>query len=179
MTQGILKNMDTGLLTRETLQKKAEELLVSADDYWMAYGLAALICWLIDDRVKAQQALQRALQADDQKTSLFFFLLSLREERDHAADVWLVRYLGLQDGSSLAGHFQYCMEAYTDGLMNMSGSRQVEDLLDGWKNGQCQDARLIQQQIQTWHDWFDKERSSITLSEDEQFKLLKKLPRPA
>ena len=77
MTQGILKNMDTGLLTKETLQKKAEELLVSADDYWMAYGLAALICWLADDRVKAQQALQRALQADDQKTSLFFFLLSL------------------------------------------------------------------------------------------------------
>lgn len=30
MTQGILKNMDTGLLTKETLQKKAEELLVSA-----------------------------------------------------------------------------------------------------------------------------------------------------
>lgn len=177
MTQGILKNMDTGLLTKETLQKKAEELLVSADDYWMAYGLAALICWLADDRVKAQQALQRALQADDQKTSLFFFLLSLWEERDHAADVWLARYLGQQDGSSLAEHFQYCMEAYTDGLMNMSGSRHVEGRLNDWKSEQCQDARLIQQQIQTWHDWFDKERSSVTLNEDEQFKLLKKAPK--
>lgn len=72
VAQGILKNMNTGLLTTEILQKRAEELMVSAADYWLSYCTAALIYWLADEQAKARQALQRALQSDDQKTSLFF-----------------------------------------------------------------------------------------------------------
>lgn len=72
VAQSILKNINTGLLTTEILQKRAEELMVSAADYWLSYGTAALIYWFADEQAKARQALQRALQSDDQKTSLFF-----------------------------------------------------------------------------------------------------------
>ena len=158
IAQGLLKNMNTGLLTAERLQKRAEELMVSAADYWLSYGTAALIYWLADEQEKARQALQRALQADDQKTSLFFFLVLLREKRNQAADIWLARYLDQQHPLQLASHFQYCLESYTDGWLSSTMRRQMEHMLSVWLQEQSQNAALIEAQMQTWRDWLEKER---------------------
>lgn len=177
VAQGILKNMNTGLLTTEILQKKAEELMVSAAEYWLSYGTAALIYWLADEQVKARQALQRALQADDQKTSLFFFLVLLCEKRNQAADIWLTRYLDQQYPLQLAAHFRYCMESYTDGWLSSTMRRQIEHMLSLWQKEQSLDAALIETQIQTWRDWLETERRAISPAEEEQFKLLKKTPK--
>lgn len=177
IAQGLLKNMNTGLLTAERLQKRAEELMVSAADYWLSYGTAALIYWLADEQEKARQALQRALQADDQKTSLFFFLVLLREKRNQAADIWLTRYLDQQHPLQLASHFQYCLESYTDGWLSSTMRRQMEHMLSVWLQEQSQDAALIEAQMQTWRDWLEKERRAIVPAEEEQFKILKKTPK--
>ncbi len=94
---GILQAADVQLVRTETLRNATEELMLSAPRYWLAPALVALASWLGNNVDLAKRALAEAIRRDDEKTSLFFALISRRAGRSEANRVWLDRYFGLQD----------------------------------------------------------------------------------
>lgn len=65
---GILQATDLGLITKSTISKCTEQLMISAPKYWLAPALIALAAWISDDRALAERAVKEAIKRDAEKT---------------------------------------------------------------------------------------------------------------
>lgn len=98
---GILQAADISIVRQETVKTATEGLMLAAPRYWLAPALVALAAWLSDNKELADKALAEALRRDDEKTSLFFALITRRTARANACRTWLDRYFGMQDPTHL------------------------------------------------------------------------------
>jgi len=73
---GILQAADVSIVRQETVNTATESLMLSAPRYWLAPALVALAAWLADNKPLAEKALAEAIRRDDEKTSLFFALIT-------------------------------------------------------------------------------------------------------
>lgn len=172
LIKGLLDNMNMGILTRKNLRQKAEDLLLSNSDYWLSYAGVALIGWLLNDQKLARQGLQRALNLDDSRTSLFFLLISIREKRPYAAAKWQERYLSEQNPLGLNSNFVCFMNVYVAGLLDAADEKRTENILSEWQQQQEENPDIANTILNQWKRWFYEEKDAIQLKPEEQFRQL-------
>ena len=68
----ILDSIDNSNISKESMIKLREELLLNNPNYWLSNALSALISWMLDDKENAEKELNNSLKKDTQKTNLFF-----------------------------------------------------------------------------------------------------------
>lgn len=116
---GILQAVDSSLVRKETIGIASEEQLLAAPRYWLAPCLIALSAWLSDNRELAEKAVMEALQRDDEKTSLFFALVTRRGGRFQSSRAWLERYFGQQDPSELKREIVVLIDGFANGIFGI------------------------------------------------------------
>lgn len=138
---GILQANDLGLITKTTISKCTEELMISAPGYWLAPALIALAGWISDNRTLAERALKVAMERDEEKTSLLFALITRRvnagriQAGGKGSDVsfqWLNRYFALQDPSNMKESVVAYIDAYSNHIFGEDVDHICDDHINNW-----------------------------------------------
>ena len=147
---GILQASDVQLVRNETLRSATEELMISAPRYWLAPALVALSAWLGDNRELATRALAEAVRRDDEKTSLFFALVSRRANRTEANRTWLDRYFALQNPYKLDRQTVVMIDAMANGVFGADVSMHCSKRISAWIDELSQQAGFVETQRNQW-----------------------------
>ncbi len=149
---GILQAADVNVVRAETIKSATEGLMLSAPRYWLAPALVALAAWLNDQQDLAKRALAEAVRRDDEKTSLFFALVSRRAGRGSACRVWLDRYFGMQDPKSLDRQSVILVDALASGIFGGEVRLQCTRRVESWVEELAAEVGFVETQRQQWSD---------------------------
>lgn len=147
---GILQAVDVSLVKKETIENTTEEQMLAAPSYWLAPCLIALSSWLNDNKELADKAMLEALRRDDEKTSLFFALVTRRGGRYKASKDWLDRYFGLQDPHNLEREIVVLIDGFTNGIFGPEARIKSSKQIEAWIEELSQKAGFIEEQHQQW-----------------------------
>ncbi|NUA29990.1 hypothetical protein [Cupriavidus basilensis] len=149
---GILQAADVNVVRNETIKAATESLMLSAPRYWLAPALVALAAWLSDHAELARRALAEAIRRDDEKTSLFFALVSRRAGRGEACRTWLDRFFGMQDPTSLDRQSVILVDAVASGLFGGEIRLQCTRRIESWIDELSEQAGFVETQRRQWTD---------------------------
>jgi hypothetical protein len=149
---GILQAADVSIVRQETVNTATESLMLSAPRYWLAPALVALAAWLADNKPLAEKALAEAIRRDDEKTSLFFALITRRTARPAACSTWLDRYFGMQDPTRLDRQSVVLVDALASGVFGLEVRTQCAKRIDGWIDELSQRAGFLDEQRKQWNE---------------------------
>ncbi|MDO5652023.1 MAG: hypothetical protein Q4G13_07830 [Moraxella sp.] len=158
---GILQASDIQIVRQNTLQNATEELMLLTPQYWLAPALVALSAWLNDNAPLAERALAEAITRDDEKTSLFFALISKRADRADACATWLARYLGQQDPKLLDRQTVVLIDALVSGVFGMGLRANCLTTVESWVDELKAQAGFVDIQHRQWKDAITSKHSNI------------------
>lgn len=147
---GILQAVDTSLVRKDTIENASEEQLLAAPRYWLAPCLIALSAWLSDKKELAEKAVVEALRRDDEKTSLFFALVTRRGGRYQSSRSWLERYFGQQDPNELKREIVILIDGFSNGIFGPEARAKCGLLIKSWLDELSQKAGFVEAQRDQW-----------------------------
>jgi hypothetical protein len=147
---GILQAADVSLVKKETIENTTEEHMLAAPRYWLAPCLIALSSWLNDNQELAEKAMMEALRRDDEKTSLFFALVTRRGARYKASREWLERYFALQDPHNLEREVVILIDGFTNGIFGPDSRTKCGKQIESWIAELSQKVGFIEEQQGQW-----------------------------
>lgn len=149
-SQGVLKALDVGIVSNETVTSVAEELMIQTPGYWLAPCLVALAAWSMDDQPIAEKAIQEAFQRDPNKTSLLFALITRRQGRTDATVRWLRHYLTSLDPTALTREFAVILEATSHNAFGPAGQQLLAEAIGKWRIQLRSDVNAVDAQVKRW-----------------------------
>lgn len=158
---GILQAVDVSLVKKETIENTSEEQMLAAPRYWLAPSLIALSAWLNDNEELAEKAMMEALRRDDEKTSLFFALVTRRGGRYKASREWLDRYFGLQDPHSLEREIVILIDGFTNGVFGPDARVKTGNKISGWIEELSQKVGFVEEQHEQWKNGLESKLKQI------------------
>ena len=147
---GILQAVDVNLVKKETIENSTEEHMLAAPRYWLAPCLIALSAWLNDNKELADKAMLEALRRDDEKTSLFFALVTRRGARYKASREWLDRYFGLQDPHNLEREIVILIDGFSNGIFGPDARMKCGKQIETWIDELSQKVGFVEEQHAQW-----------------------------
>ena len=116
---GYVIGLDAHICSDENMRKRVEGVYLQNTEYWLAYGIMAVMLWASDEEEAAKRAMSKALSMDYLSSSLFFLLINLRFTRGDAAKKWYLSYLDHVDTENLGNEWQYLLQAYLSGVFGI------------------------------------------------------------
>lgn len=147
---GILQAADISIVRQETITAATEELMLATPRYWLAPALVAMGAWINDNQPLANKALAEALRRDDEKTSLFFALISRRASRAAACATWLDRYFGMQDPTKLDRQTVVLVDALASGVFGADARNKCTERTEAWIAELSQRVGFVEEQRKQW-----------------------------
>ena len=157
---GILQAADLAAVRSNTILTRAEELCISAPNYWLGPALVALAQWVDgsqssgNSRASEQvvyNTLKEAFIRDREKTSLFFGLVCLRANLIPEANKWFSLYVDMQRPEAVDRTCIMLLNIYAGGLMGHGEEeRAILDTMQGWLDKLLEDGRNEQILIDDW-----------------------------
>lgn len=158
---GLLQGMDAGIVSHGTMQQISEELMVSTPRYWLAPALVALAAWIRNDQQLAERALAEAIRRDNDKTSLFFALVTRRNHRSAATARWLTQYIIRQDPSKLSREYTVVLDAVAQGALGPESKPVTMQHMRQWYDQLTRDDDVVAAQVKRWMELIDGLRSPV------------------
>ena len=140
-TLGILDAVEKDLVTKATISRCSEELMISAPKYWLAPALIALAGWIGDNKALANRALKVALERNEEKTCLMFALITRRvaagkeakgKPKTDATFQWLSRFFALQDPFDMTRSVVTYLDGYISGVFGEDPDHLCDDHIEHW-----------------------------------------------
>lgn len=163
---GLLQSVDLAVVRRETITKIAEEVVLKTPNYWLGRCFVALTAWINDQKDIADKALNDAMRLNDEDTSLFFFLVNVRINRNKPALIWLNRYLSMQDPNHLNMNIINVMNSMISGIYGLDAKTLLLNYLEKWKGELDSLAGVNEDNEATWHNFINMFGNSIDVEED-------------
>lgn len=158
---GMLRALDTGIVTHATLQEAAERLMLDAPSYWLVPALVALVAWIRDSPAVAECAALEATRRDLGKAALFFSLMAARYARHGTAGQWLYEYLCSLDCRSLTADFAAIMDAAARGDLGGPARDRLIAVCTGWREQLKKDSQLVGRQVERWGAFIESQRQRL------------------
>ena len=148
---GILQANDLNVRT-DTILTRAEELLISTPNYWLAPALVVLASWVDASRAVSEGKsettldvrnavmgiegmLKEAYVRERAKTALFFGLISRRANNIPQANAWFNEYIDFQDPRAVDHTCMVLLNLYAGGLMGHGLEEQmILSTMNDWLN---------------------------------------------
>lgn len=179
---GILQATDLALITKTTISKCTEELMISAPKYWLAPCLIALAAWISDNKTLANRAIKEAIRRDEEKTCLLFALITRRVNAGRIAEgkpgtnvcfKWLERYFSLQNPLKMRSSIVSYVDAYTNGVFGNDSDNLCGEHIAHWMDILVQkDPDFAKHQKEWWVNVF---RNECLAPNTKEFKALETL----
>ena len=160
-TIGTLQALDLGIVSKETMNRYAEELMISRPEYWLAPAILAIVAWIRDDEETTKKAVAEAYNRDQTKCSLLFTLVLARQGRLEASSHWLRHYFSGLDPENLPRDFAVVMEGAAREAFGPWGRATVENQLSEWLTVLREDQSKVRAQIDIWRKEISNQRSVV------------------
>lgn len=85
---GYVIGIDSNIINSETLRTTLEKNYLANSDYWIAHCIMATMLWVNDEKDASDRALNKAMEIDPKRSTIFFLLVNLRFGRTEAAKKW-------------------------------------------------------------------------------------------
>lgn len=162
---GILNATDTALVTKETISRISEELMLNAPNYWLAPCLVALAAWIAKDKKLANRAITESFRRNPEKTSMLFAIICSRNGKTDACYEWLKIYLGMQDPQDMKRSVITFIDAYTSGIFGEDRKRICIETIREWmKVLKIANPDFDQEQREYWKNRFNEEGAKVMYS---------------
>ena len=168
---GILQATDLGLITKSTISKCTEQLMISAPKYWLAPALIALAAWISDDRALAERAVKEAIKRDAEKTYLLFALITRRvnagriangEEGTDTCFLWLDHYFAMQNPFDMRTSIVAYVDAYANGVFGKDRDHICQDHINQWmKELMDGNPNFAEEQKSFWKNYIDSHSDGL------------------
>lgn len=185
---GILQATDLGLITKTTISRCTEELMISAPKYWLAPALVALAAWISDNKSLAKRAVKEAIKRDKEKTYLLFALITRRvnagriaagKQGTNSCFIWLNKYFGMLDCHKMKRSIIAYIDAYTNGVFGDDKDNICRDNINNWiKTLMDENPDFVSEQRAYWLEFFNKKAEVADLTSSvysEEFRALQKI----
>ena len=146
----ILQADDAQIVRKETFLNCTEELMLAAPKYWLAPCLVAIGAQLNGDAALSAKSVEEAVRRDEEKTCMFFALVTRRMGLLPQSLQWMRRYLLLQNPSALGRKLIVILNAFSEGLFGPDTQKLCVDTFYSWREQLLQDAALLTDQKQKW-----------------------------
>ncbi len=147
---GILEADDLGLVRKETIAAASENLMLQAPGYWLAPCLTALSAWISNNKELCEKAVREALRRNDEKSSLFWALVSMRAGRREACLRWAERYMAAQDEEALSRNTIIILDAYAAGLLGSDTEGIIYRRISAWMDRLTSKSGFAEAQRKQW-----------------------------
>ncbi len=169
-TEALISAIENSNITKKSLIKLREDLILNNPNYWLSNSLACLASWLLNDKENADRELNNAMKQDQEKTAIFFCLINYRFNRIDTSINWLNRYLSIQDPSNLSKDFVTVLDLIATGTFGDESKTIVLNKIQDWEQRLAQRSSIKDQVVAKWTDYIDKtEDKVITMPVLEQY----------
>lgn len=169
---GILQANDHALVTKNTIARVSEELMIATPKYWLAPCVIAISAWISDDQELAKRAVEEALSRDAEKTALLMALICRRtaavsantagnlsevqQNRFEASQRWLTFYFECQDPNNISRSVLLFVNAYVNGVFGDDDSDIVDNFIQQkWLASlAAKNPGFKEEQLETWNNLF-------------------------
>ena len=176
MFLGILRNISSGIFTRQDTENQAKNLLIHYSDFWLAYAMAAMMYWYADERNNAETTLQKALALNREKTALFFSLFCVKKERMEAAELWITQFMQEQNAQQVYAGFILILNMMAAGFLSTEMANEISDTLTRWGSELAENPAVEEAQEDAWKNFMKGLIKQAALPEILHFKQLNVLP---
>lgn len=152
--KGLIQAGDINKLKKSTLEMLGEESIINSPDYWLTPALISLCSWYLNDKDSANNYLNEALKRDAETTSLLLCLIHVRAKRYQTAMKWLMRYLGMQNPTSIDGKISLVFEAISSGVFNNEMQELCLTRFEEWIKVLNENASYKAKQLEKWQQKF-------------------------
>lgn len=147
---GILQAVDVGLVKKEKIENATEEHMLASPRYWLAPALIALAAWLNDNKELADKAMKEAMRRDNEKTALFFALVTRRGARYQASSQWVSHYFGLQNPEELEREIVIMIDGFTNGVFGPDARIKCAHQVEAWVSELAEKEGFVEEQNAQW-----------------------------
>lgn len=109
---GYVIGIDLNIINNESLRSTLEKNYLANSDYWLASCIMSVMLWVSDEKDASMRAMNRALETDAKRSTIFFLLVNLRFGRVEAAKKWYNLYMDDIDVNDIGDEWQYLLQAY-------------------------------------------------------------------
>lgn len=179
---GILQASDLALISKSTISRCTEELMISAPQYWLAPCLIALAAWISDNKTLAERAVKEAIKRDEEKTCLLFALVTRRVNAGRIAAgkkgtsvcfQWLNRYFSLQDPRKMRSSIVAYVDAYSNGVFGYDSENICSEHIRHWMDVLMEEnPEFGEEQEKYWNGIFNSKVFPLSGENYEALKLL-------
>lgn len=155
-TLGVINSLSLNVVDKDNLDNIVQDNIVKAPNYWLTYAMSALSYWYIDNKISANKALVKALELDNQKTSLFFAIVCSSNGRDLASDKWLKRYIDSIDPKNVNNEIIIVIDAISSGLFGVNASKLISEKTNKWISSLENDQNIMNMAKDIWIDYFNE-----------------------
>lgn len=92
IVRGFMDNIDLNMVSDNTIYKSIEKEYLQCPDYWLGFVLLAIMYWKNNNKEKAEQCVNSAVEKNPKSTAIFFMLFNLKLKRLDTALNWFQYY---------------------------------------------------------------------------------------
>ena len=169
-TEALISAIESSNITKSSLYKLREELILNNPNYWLSNSLSCIASWLLNDKENADRELNNAMRQDQEKTAIFFCLVNHRFNRYDTSINWLNRYLSMQDPSNLSKDFVTILDLIATGTFGDEPKSIVLNKIKDWQQRLAARAAIREEVIGKWNDYVENlEDKIVTMPVLEQY----------
>ena len=162
---GLLQNFDKGTISKSTVIKLKDSIVVNTPNYYLSYAVASICYWLLNDKDNANIYLNKALRLNESKTCLLMALVYLRLRRNNTALKWIKKYLSIQKPTEVSNDFICVLEALANDSYNSTITKEIYDSIIKWSNTLNNEKDLYNENLKRWNDFFYKDIERVDSNE--------------
>lgn len=164
-TESLIDAIENSNISIEALNNLKQNLILNNPNYWLSNALAALTCWILNDKENTNIEVANALKKDNQKTCIFFSLINLKLNRTQTSINWLNRYLSSQNPLKLDKNFVTILDLVTTGAYGNKAKENVLNKINQWFYQLNSENQIQEKQIDTWYKYItEHEIDNVTFN---------------
>lgn len=97
----IVNELERGYINKNKLLSQSEQSKLFNSDYYLAHALVAICAWAKNEKKLARKELNKALELNEERTSLLFSMVYIKLNRKSVAIKWMKKYFDSQNAKDM------------------------------------------------------------------------------
>lgn len=161
----IVNDLEKGYIEKNKLLTQSEQAHLSNSKYYLVHILVAICAWLKNEKKLARKSINKALDLNDNKTSLLFSVIYFKLNRNNTAIKWLKRYLDNQNPSNMNSDVIGVINILSYYVNDNETEDKLYSYINNWVN-KSKNEEIENKAINKWENFF---RSRLNIIDENEY----------
>ncbi len=161
----IVNDLEKGYIEKNKLLTQSEQAHLSNSKYYLVHILVAICAWLKNEKKLARKSINKALDLNDNKTSLLFSVIYFKLNRNNTAIKWLKRYLDNQNPSNMNSDVIGVINILSYYVNDNETEDKLYSYINNWVN-KSKSGEIENKVVNKWENFF---RSRLNIIDENEY----------